>query len=661
MLTKSFAAPLAYAALAAAQSSAPSFTASVAPAAETVAADATPANAQLFDVETVQLTENVISQLQSDPDTAEYASLFEFEDTENSTLSERSRRARRSLRCKTMPGDFLYPSKLVWGLFDLLLGGALEKIVPIGSVCYQDTEYNNYDAERCAYITEHFDAEEIYYEDNGALMNPLYYGMTCPIPGTGNSTTSTCTQGGYSEYAVKISNVAQIQLAVNLARTLNLRLVVRNTGHDYIGRSVGKGALSIWTHGLKDIEYIKNWRGPTYSGPVFKAGAGVQGFELLQAADKYGVSAVAGICPTVGVTGGYSTGGGHSPLMGLFGVGADQIVALEVVLASGRFVTVTPTVNSDLYWAMLGGGGGTFGIITSVILKVHPKIPVTVTTWNIMSQGISVDTFWEAFRFYFDNFPTYNKARTYSYFQLMKLAPGMYMWGMNPFFSVNKTIEETDAMLKPFYDKCEELGIQLSVNNTYYESFYPAYQAGFGWQNYFVGGAGATPGNRLIPTENWASEESRNETFAAVQEAVENAFMLNMYHQHAADEFNTGINSVNPAFRNLQSQIVAINSITDLTAAGWKAGVAQLNEKVMAPLRNVSPNGGAYGNEADIGEPDWQQSFWGANYPRLQAIKRKYDPTDLFYVYHGVGSERWSIDDGGIIGVQSTNGPLCRV
>lgn len=121
--------------------------------------------------------------------------------------------------------------------------------------------------------------------------------MTCPIPTSGNSANGTCTQGGYSEYAVKVKNVAQIQIAVNLARSLNLRLVIRNTGHDYNGRSVGKGALSIWTHGLKEVQYVENYESITYSGPVFKVGAGVQGFELYEAANKYGVSAVAGICP----------------------------------------------------------------------------------------------------------------------------------------------------------------------------------------------------------------------------------------------------------------------------------------------------------------------------------------------------------------------------
>ncbi|KAF9694659.1 hypothetical protein EKO04_007679 [Ascochyta lentis] len=660
-MPKLFALSLACAALTTAQDPFPSFTASVAPAAETVAAVSTPANVPLFDAETVQLTDGVVAGLQNNPSVAKYASLFEFGDT-NSPAAAHTRRARRAPRCKTMPGDALYPNKLVWGLTDQLLGGALESIVPIASPCYPNSAYNNYDAERCAYLVKNFDAEEIYYDDNGALMNPLYYGMTCPIPASGNAANGTCTQGGYSEYAVKIKNVAQIQLAVNFARSLNLRMVIRNTGHDYNGRSVGKGALSIWTHGLKDIQYIEDYESAAYSGPVFKVGAGVQGFELLQAAEKYGVSAVAGICPTVGVFGGYSTGGGHSPLMQLFGTGADQIIALEVVLASGRFVTATQSVNSDLYWAMLGGGGGTFGIITSAVVKVHPKVAVTASTWTVMtSETVSADAFWELVRFFWDSFPIYNTARTYSYGSLTKLGPGTYMWNMSPFFATNKTLAEYEDLVAPLYQKAAELNITIAANTTHYDTLYSAYQATFGTYNYHVGGAGAIPGNRFLPTENWADEGIRNQTFAAVQNAVEKAMKLNMYHQHSADEQDKGVNSVNPAFRNLQAQLVAIKSVTDMTPAGWKAGDDALNNDIMAPLREVSPAGGAYSNEADIGEPDWQQAFWGRNYPRLLELKKKYDPTELFYVHHGVGSEGWAVEDNGIVGVQSTDGPLCRV
>jgi FAD/FMN-containing dehydrogenase len=127
-------------------------------------------------------------------------------------------------------------------------------------------------------------------------MFPLFYGETC-VQGTDPSALTTCTLGGYSSYSIHVENVAQIQLAVNFARSLNLRLVVKNTGHDYNGRSTGKNALSLWTHNLKTIQYVPDYRSSLYRGPVFKVGAGVQGFELYAAAEKYGVTAVAGICP----------------------------------------------------------------------------------------------------------------------------------------------------------------------------------------------------------------------------------------------------------------------------------------------------------------------------------------------------------------------------
>ena len=107
--------------------------------------------------------------------------------------------------------------------------------------------------------------------------------------------------------------------------------------------------------------------------------------------------------------------------------------------------------------------------------------------------------------------------------------------------------------------------------------------------------------------------------------------------------------------------IVVINNIVDQTAADWKTGNAQLTNEIIEPLRDVSPKGGAYGNEADVSEPDRQRSFQGANYPRLLSIKKKHDPTELFYVHHGVGLESWKVVDGGVVGVQSTDGPLCRV
>jgi FAD/FMN-containing dehydrogenase len=64
----------------------------------------------------------------------------------------------------------------------------------------------------------------------------------------------------------------------------------------------------------------------------------------------------------------------------------------------------------------------------------------------------------------------------------------------------------------------------------------------------------------------------------------------------------------------------------------------------MAALRAAVPATGAYVNECDYFQPDWQKAFWGANYERLFQIKSRYDPDGLFFVHHGVGSEDWSPD-----------------
>ena len=111
----------------------------------------------------------------------------------------------------------------------------------------------------------------------------------------GYNYTDTCEQGGYPTYAVNVSTVAQIQLAVNFARNANLRLVVKNTGHDFNGKASGKGALSIWTHWLKDKEFLPNFKADNgYSGPAIKVGAGIQVFEAYEFAKANSVTVVGG-------------------------------------------------------------------------------------------------------------------------------------------------------------------------------------------------------------------------------------------------------------------------------------------------------------------------------------------------------------------------------
>lgn len=129
--------------------------------------------------------------------------------------------------------------------------------------------------------------------DPTSMMSPVYQGLTCQVT---TDPTQNCTLGAFPYYAVNVSTVAQIQLAVNFARSLNLRLVVKNTGHDFSGKSGGAGALSVWTHNLKDVQFISSYssKSSAYTGPAFKAGVGVQAFEIYKEAYSRGLVVVGG-------------------------------------------------------------------------------------------------------------------------------------------------------------------------------------------------------------------------------------------------------------------------------------------------------------------------------------------------------------------------------
>lgn len=125
-------------------------------------------------------------------------------------------------------------------------------------------------------------------------MFPLYTGLSC-IP-TNDPTSGNCTQGTYPVYVVDARKTSDIQHAVNFARDHNVRLVIKNTGHDFAGKSAGFASLSIRTHHLKDITFVEHYSdGSTpYSGPALKASAGAQSRDVYAAAREHGVMVVGG-------------------------------------------------------------------------------------------------------------------------------------------------------------------------------------------------------------------------------------------------------------------------------------------------------------------------------------------------------------------------------
>jgi hypothetical protein len=297
-------------------------------------------------------------------------------------------------------------------------------------------------------------------------------------------------------------------------------------------------------------------------------------------------------------------------------------------------------------------------VLTSVTLKVYPKMPAAVATFSFMSgNGVSETAFWAGVRAYLDYFITYTDRGAYEYFQIIQVGPGTYLFNMAPFFAPNMTTAQLQTLISPWLQTLSGLGISVTPQYFAYNNFYDA------WNNHFpletVGSTTLKTASRLFPKSNWASQTTLNATFEALKSVVEEGSTVLAFNIAAAPNSGSN-NAVNPAWRNtclhaIQGIFWAEDASVETIAAQSK----KLTFDWMQRWRDASPGAGAYMSEADILEPNFQQAFYGSNYARLYQLKQRYDPYGVFYAPTGVGSEDWKVQ-GQVDGLPTQNGQLCR-
>ena len=159
--------------------------------------------------------------------------------------------------------------------------------------------------------------------------------------------------------------VEDVQAAVRVAQSYGLRLSVRGGGHDPWGRAVQPAALVI------DLSRMKSVR---VDGENMIVGGGATATQVLATAAASDLIAVTGWngCPGMA---GLVTGGGYGPLLASHGLALDSLIEAELVLAASQQDTVDQKLNPDLLWA-LRGGGGNFGVVTSMKIRLHQARPV---------------------------------------------------------------------------------------------------------------------------------------------------------------------------------------------------------------------------------------------------------------------------------------------
>ena len=203
-------------------------------------------------------------------------------------------------------------------------------------------------------------------------------------------------------------------------------------------------------------------------------GAGVQASEVYAAADAKSLVVVGGDCPTVGLAGGFTQGGGHSPLSSTYGMGADQTLEWEVVDGSGQLLRASKTENADIYWALSGGGGGTYGVVYSLISKAHKDGPVTGATLNYTTAGISSDTYWDSIQFFHSLLTNLTGAGGASAHHITDTA-----FSIEPLTFPGLSVAQVTALLKPYTDYLKHLDVVYNMTITEYPGFLSEYNALF--------------------------------------------------------------------------------------------------------------------------------------------------------------------------------------
>jgi FAD/FMN-containing dehydrogenase len=421
---------------------------------------------------------------------------------------------------------------------------------------------------------------------------------------------NTRFEGRRPDAVVHVRDTADVAAAVRWANRFDVPLVARSGGHSYAGWCTTTDGVVL------DLSAL---RGVRVAGGRATVGPAARLIDVQRALTRRGLTVPSGSCPTVGI-GGLALGGGHGLAGRRFGLTSDNLVAARVVTADGRVRHVDAGTNEDLYWACRGGGGGNFGVVTSLTLRTHRAARAAYFfvswPWSQASEAIAA---WQRFA------PHAEPALT----SILSLgttggagaprvsALGQYFGGeaalrrlVRPLTGVPGARLSTGtssyfAMVLRWAG-CLDGGLAACHRSTR-SSFYAK-------SDYFDTPAGARGRARMI---DWVERRQRTPSFGS------GALLLDAYggalNRPAADA--TAFVHRDMLF-SLQYLAYFRGATAGRASRRWVGGVWQ------ALRPHVS--GEAYQNYIDPDLDRWQRAYYGSNLDRLRDIKKQVDPDFVF-------------------------------
>lgn len=476
-----------------------------------------------------------------------------------------------------------------------------------------------------------------------------------------------------SPVAVAAETAEDIAAAVGFAREHELRLVVKGTGHDYLGRSSAPDSLLVWTHPMRRISLDDSFRraGSADGGtPAMTVGAGTRWLEAYQAAAAQGRYVQGGGCTSVGAAGGFTQGSGFGSYTKRYGTAAGNVLEMKVVTADGQVLVTNEFRHPDLFWALRGGGGGTFGVVAEMTLRTHP-MPETSGAVSGVIRASSDAAYLALIREVVSLYPALN---TPSWGELIS-----FHEDNSVSFSM-LALELTDASMRsvwaPLLDWVDR------HPGTYSNEVVVAGGIPFGhswdadwWDEVSPGLIHRDDRPRAAPGHYWWSFNQGEVSwyintyqsrwlplhlFTDSPDELAQAFFEASRGGWFTIQVNKGLSGLSPEAHRRDAQTAVNPAAFDAAALlimvscqqrrypgieslapdadAATRGARRVTDGLRA-IRDLTPGAGSYLNETDYFDPDWRQNSWGRNYDRLLEVKRRYDPANLFRVHHGVGSE----------------------
>jgi FAD/FMN-containing dehydrogenase len=428
-------------------------------------------------------------------------------------------------------------------------------------------------------------------------------------------------------------SAADVSACVAFARRFAVPVAARSGGHSYGGWSSSPGLII-------DVSRLNSF---AVSGAAVMVGTGTKLIDFYSQLAGHGLAVPGGSCPTVGISG-LTLGGGVGVLGRALGLTCDNLQSLQLVTADGRVRQVDPGHDPDLLWASRGGGGGNFGVATSLTFTAHPLTALTqfFLSWP-WSQVAKVIAGWQAWaprlgeefwsNMHLSAAPGAAVPLTVQVGGTFLGSPSGASAALDKLFAAVGSAGDGEPFEAPYlHAMLIEAGCSdLTTAQCHLPSQVPggqlARQPELAKSDFFT---------RPLPAAGITALVSGVERFLATRPAGGAGGGV------ALDSCGGAINRVHPAataYVHRDALFLAQYTTVWTPGAGGPAGGAgRQRDWLRATHQSMRPyaSGQAYQNYIDPDLASWRQAYYGANYPRLQQIKKAYDPGQLFRFPQGI-------------------------